>query len=132
MEEAELLPHRRRAWLTLQVEYDRIKEMTYKDIDFGELFTVTEFSDSDATALAEKYEIDRPLAETLAAAQRAVVFATESRDLRRLAKTMEIDVVDAPEFVKRYADKNRSDDGTPTAGASALEAEDDASMDDPS
>ena len=99
---------RRRAWLTLEPEYELIKQMQYNDIDFGELFEVTEFSESDARALAEKYELDQPTAEIMAAAQRAYVFATENADYRRLAKAMEIDVVDAPEFVKRFTRKERA------------------------
>jgi len=107
MERADLMPARRRAWLTLAPEYELIKEMRYGEIDFGELFEVTEFSESDAKALAEKYELDQPTSELMAAAQRAKVFATQDSDHRRLAKTMEIDVVDAPEFIKRFT-KNQS------------------------
>ena len=49
----------------------------------------------------------QPTANVMAAAQRAYVFATEDPDYRRLAKAMEIDVVDAPEFVERYAKKSK-------------------------
>ncbi len=116
IEEAGMMPARSRAWLTLQAQYDLIKEMKYEGVDFSELFEVTEFSESDAHALVDKYEVDQPTAEILAAAQRAQVFATENTDYRRLSKAMELDVVDAPEFVKRYAKKNRAKT-EPTTGA---------------
>lgn len=109
MEKADLMPARRRAWLALADDYELIKEMRFKDIDFGELFEVTEYSESDANALIDKYEIDLPAAAVLAAAQRSHVFATEQPDFRRLAKAMEIDVVDAPEFVERFTPKNQRD-----------------------
>jgi DNA-binding beta-propeller fold protein YncE len=115
MEQADLMPARRRAWLTLQPEYDLIVQMEYNDINFAELFEVTEFSDSDARALAEKYELDQPASEILAAAQRAHIFATEEPEYRRLAKAMEIDVVDAPEFVERFTSKDKTAE-TPTSG----------------
>ena len=116
MEQADLMPARRRAWFTLAPEYELIKEMEYKDIDFSELFEVTEFSESDARALADKYELDQPTSEIMAAAQRTHVFATESPEYRRLAKTMEIDVVDAPEFVERFTPKNRKGETIPPTG----------------
>ena len=106
LERADMMPARRRAWITLEPEYELIKQMSYNDIDFGSLFEVTEFSESDAAALAEKYELDKPTSELMAAAQRAKVFATEDSGNRRLAKTMEIDVVDAPEFIKRFTRKS--------------------------
>ena len=117
MEQADLMPARRRAWLALEADYELIKQMQYNDINFAELFEVTEFSESDARALVEKYEVDQDTAAIMAAAQRAYVFATEQPDYRRLAKTMEIDVVDAPEFVKRYAAKEKRDDATPPPSA---------------
>jgi DNA-binding beta-propeller fold protein YncE len=109
LEKADLMPSRRRAWLTLEPEYELIKQMQFNDINFAELFEVTEFSESDARAIAEKYEVDQPTAEIMAASQRAYVFATENADYRRLAKAMEIDVVDAPEFIKRYTRKGELD-----------------------
>jgi len=115
MEQADLMPARRRAWLTLEAEYELIKQMEYNDINFAELFEVTAFSESDARALAEKFELDEPTSEIMAASQRAHIFATEQADLRRMAKTLEIDVVDAPEFVKRFAAKTKGEE-TPASG----------------
>lgn len=106
LEQADLMPHRRRAWIALERDYDLIKEMQYGDIDFGQLFEVTEYSESDARALIEKYEIDEITAQVLSTAQRAHVFCNEDTDYRRLAKILEIDVVDATEFVKRFAKKS--------------------------
>ena len=113
MEQAGLMPSSRRAWLTLASEYELIKEMQFHDIDFGELFEVTEYSESDARAIAEKYELDEPTSGMMAAAQRSPVFCTENLDYRRLSKALEIDVVDAPEFVERFTPKDRKRDGAP-------------------
>ncbi len=115
MEQADLMPARRRAWLTLEADYALIRQMEYNDIDFGELFEITEYSESDARALAEKYELDEQTSVVMAAAQRARLFTTETAEYRRMAKTMEIDVVDAAEFVKRYADKGKPA-AAPTSG----------------
>jgi DNA-binding beta-propeller fold protein YncE len=117
MDKADLMPSRRRAWLALESEYERIKEMTFKDIDFGELFEVTAYSESDARALADKYELDEPTSGMMAAAQRSPVFCTEDPNYRRLAKAMEIDVVDAGEFVERYTPKDRKPDDVAPTGA---------------
>jgi hypothetical protein len=116
LEEADTMPARRRAWITLESEYELIKQMQYGDIDFGELFEVTEYSESDAHTLAEKYELDEPTSAIMAAAQRAKVFATDNSDYRRFAKAMELDVVDAPEFVKRFAGKSKRADTPPASG----------------
>lgn len=117
IERADLMPQRRRTWIALEADYELIKQMRFGDIDFGELFEVTEYSESDARALIEKYEIDETTAQVLSTAQRAHVFCNEDVEYRRLAKTMEIDVVDAPEFVKRFTKKNASknDAATPSA-----------------
>jgi hypothetical protein len=51
----------------------------------------------------------------MAAAQRAYFFSTEDPENRRLAKAMELDVVDAPEFVERFTPKNKRDEA-PASG----------------
>ncbi len=103
IEQADLMVQKRRAWLALEGDYELIRQMSFGDIDFAEVFEVTEYSESDARALAEKYELDDATAAILAAAQRAHVFTTEDSDYRRLAKATEVDVLAANEFVRRYS-----------------------------
>ncbi len=57
----------------------------------------------------DKLEIDEETAIILAIAQRAHVFCTEDAELRRYAKTLEIDVVDREEFLEKYASNKRKD-----------------------
>jgi hypothetical protein len=122
------MPARRRAWIALESDYERIKEMEYPDIDFGDLFEVTEYSESDARAIIEKYEVDEVTAQVLATAQRAFIFCNVDPEYRRLAKTLEIDVVDAEEFVKRFTDKKarRDEDATPPSPEAPVTTDDGA------
>ena len=68
-----------------------------------------EYSDSDMRALMDKLEIDEETAIILSIAQRAHVFCTEDDELRRFAKTLEIEVVDREEFLEKYASNKRKD-----------------------
>ncbi|MBU4555672.1 MAG: hypothetical protein KJ747_02235, partial [Actinobacteria bacterium] len=72
-----------------------------------------EYSESDVTALMQKLDIDHDTAAVLTVAKRMRVFCTESSELRRFAKVLEIDVVDANEFVSRFtkASRNATDSG---------------------
>jgi sugar lactone lactonase YvrE len=102
---ADLMPQRRRKWIATPAEYEQIEPLTFGEIDMGKLFESTEFSDSDARALAEKLEIDMATAATLSLAKRAKTFCTQSPELRRLAKLLELDVLDCQEFAERFASK---------------------------
>ncbi len=64
-----------------------------------------EYSESDVRALVEKLEITEEQAIVLSLAQRSRVFATEDAELRRLAKTLEVDVVNRVEFIERFTKK---------------------------
>jgi sugar lactone lactonase YvrE len=100
------MPHRRRGWTATQEVYEYLKTLdTPQDVDLGELFREDEYSESDVRDLMERMDIERETAEILAIAQRAYVFCTEDMELRRLAKLLEIDVVDHVEFLERFADK---------------------------
>ncbi|NTU71266.1 MAG: hypothetical protein HGB10_05555 [Coriobacteriia bacterium] len=101
--EVDLMPDRRRQWVTLESEFAAIQELSTESMDFESMFEITEYSESDAKALMEKYEIDLNTASILAAAQRAGLFCTEQPDYRRLARTMEIPVLDAPGFIEKFA-----------------------------
>lgn len=112
--ELELLPARRRKWFVTEESYERFKGVSQGDVDLGELLHPMEHSESDTRALMDKLEIEFEVARRLAIAQRMHVFVTLDDDLRRLAKVLEIDVVDREEFIERFTNKSKAE--TPSAG----------------
>lgn len=112
-EQAPLMPQRRRKWFVTEPDYEALKGLTQGEVDMAELLNASEYSDSDARALAEKLEIPMDQAQILAIAQRMKVFCTEDLELRRLAKTLEIDVVNRVEFIERFTDKKAGKEGGP-------------------
>ena len=114
-EHADLMPGGRRRWIAWPEDYERIKALQAQDVDMAELFESMESSESDARAIADKFEVDEKTSLILALATRAKVFCTESLELRRLAKLLEVDAIDHDEYVRRYsrdAKKQRKDDQT--------------------
>lgn len=105
--EVHLMPDRRRRWTVSVADHEALKDLEQSGIRLAELLTPVEFSYSDMNALKERFEIDEALAIPLALAQRAKVFATEDGELRRLAKLLELDVVDRVEFIERFAGASR-------------------------
>ncbi|MBI5232601.1 MAG: hypothetical protein HY876_10615 [Coriobacteriales bacterium] len=105
LDRTDLMPKPRRKWLAIPDDWAVIKTIEADDLDMGELFEETEYSESDAQSLIEKLEIDEKTAGELALAQRGKLFCTESPELRRLAKVLEVEVVNAKEFVERFASK---------------------------
>jgi len=106
-EESQTLTAGRWKWITNDSEYEKLLALeTGDDLDLETLFEAVEYSESDVNALAEKYEIDRELAIKLAVAGRAKLTATEDEELRRLAKVLEYEVVNALEFVDRFKRKS--------------------------
>ncbi len=104
-EDVHTMPKRRRAWLISAEGYELVKDVEQDEVRMGELFSPQEHSESDTRALMDKLEIPYEMAKVLALAKRAHVFTTESQELRRLAKVLEIDVVDRREFLERFSDK---------------------------
>ena len=100
-----LMPARRRKWVVLQETYDMFANVEADGVKLGELLEVTEYSDSEAKALQARLELTWPQAVDLAVAKTAKVFCTENLELRRLARSIEIDTVDREEFVLRFAKK---------------------------
>lgn len=105
-DDADLMPQRRRQWRTSESEYEKIRLLSTESIDFEALFKPTAHSESDVQALIDKYEIERELAINLAVARRAKVACTESEELRRMSRVMEIDVVNSTEFVQRFSNRD--------------------------
>jgi sugar lactone lactonase YvrE len=108
-EDVDTMPKRRRRWIATESDYELIKDYVQDDINLGELFHPMEYSDSDMRSIMDKLEVDEETAIILAIAQRAHVFCTEDIDLRRFAKTLEIEVVDREEFLEKYASNKRKD-----------------------
>lgn len=109
-EELELMPERRRKWLVIEAAYKALSGLSQGGVDLADLLNVAEYSESDTRAIMDKFELDHETAVILAIAQRAHVFCTEDMELRRLARTLEIDVVNREEYLDRFT-KQASDAG---------------------
>ena len=105
IEAADQMPHRRRRWLVTETDYEILKVLTQGEVDMAELLNASEFSESDVNALMDKLEIEREPAIVMAIAQRAHVFCTEDEELRRIARVLEIDVVNHQEYLERFSKK---------------------------
>jgi len=116
-EQADLMPGRRRKWLVSEEHYELLKGIVQGEVDMSELLNAEPYSESDAKALMDRLEIDLPTAIVLSLAQRAKVFTTENTDYRRLAKLLEIDVVNRVEYIERFV-KQADNGSTPGAPVS--------------
>lgn len=105
-EQLDLMPARNRKWFVTQDDYERLKDVKQGDVDLSELLHEMEHSESDVRAMMEKLEIVEEQAVVLTLAKRSRVFATEDSELRRLAKTIELDVVNREEFIERFTKKS--------------------------
>lgn len=108
LEMVDRMPERRRMWLVTPEVYERFKDVRAQDIDLGELLNATEHSESDAKAFMDKFEIDHETAVNVAIAKRVHVFCTDDAELRRLARMLEIDVLDHDEFIERFGSPQAS------------------------
>ena len=97
------LPARRRLWISTEGGYEAISAMDAGGVDLSKLFTPHEHSPSDVKALMDRYEFDEETAITLSVAARARIVCLEDEQLRRMAKMMELDVMNAEEFLARFA-----------------------------
>lgn len=101
-EKVSVMPGRRRQWLVSESDYERFKDVTAEGVSLAQLLVASEYSESDARALMDRYEIDHEMAALLAMAQRAKLFCCEDLELRRLAKLVDIDTVDRRGFLERF------------------------------
>lgn len=111
MELVDRMPARRRTWLVTEQVYEIFKDVRSSDIDLGEMLVATEHSESDARALMERLELDHDTAAIIAIAKRAHVFCTDDAELRRIARLLEVDVVDHEEFLDRFDKTNGGSSG---------------------
>lgn len=103
--ESELLASvRRLRWVTTQDQFELIQQAAGNQ-ETADLFDVWEHSEPDAQALMDKHEIGHDAAVIMSVAQRTRLFCTQDDELRVLATRMEVDVMNAQEFVRKYGKK---------------------------
>ncbi len=108
------MPKRRRRWVVTDETHEMFVGVVVQEVDLGDMLEETPYSESDAHALMERLDITWPQAVDLTMARHAKVFCTQDDELRRLARLLEIDVVDVEEFVRRYV--KGAEGGTPPEG----------------
>lgn len=97
------MPGGRRRWLVMPADYEALKDLVQGEVNLGELLNVAEYSESDMRNLMERYELPEELAGKMAVAQRAKVTCTEDAEVRRVARVLELDVVNMNEYLARFA-----------------------------
>ncbi len=105
---------RRVKWITTEEQRPGIFEAVEKR-ETADLFEVWEHSEPDAQALMEKYEIEHEPAVVMAVAQRTRCLCTETDELRTLAYRMEVQTLNAVEFVEKYKKDRKPPEGTTSA-----------------
>lgn len=108
--ELDRMPDKRVIWQILPEEFDRVADLEQNGVGVRGLVHPVEYSESDAHAIQDRYEIGWYEATALACAQRARVFCTENPELRRVARVLEIDVVSHIEFLSRAVAPQREKD----------------------
>jgi DNA-binding beta-propeller fold protein YncE len=116
-EQADLMPGRRRKWIVTEEDYEALKDTVLGDVDMAKLLNPEVYSESDVRELIERLEIDEPTAIAMSLAQRAKVFCTVNLDYRRLAKTLELDVVNREEYLERFAKRQMAKASADTTGS---------------
>jgi sugar lactone lactonase YvrE/predicted nucleic acid-binding protein len=107
--ELHVLTHRRRKWLVTEEDFEALKGITQGDVKLEDVLNATPHSESDVRDLVKRLEIDEKSAIVLSIAKRTPVFVTEDAEYRRLAKGLEVDVVNRTEFLQRF-EKRTPDD----------------------
>jgi sugar lactone lactonase YvrE len=108
------LPDRRRIWLVSEQDYEALRDRSQDGISLADLLTATEYSETDAHALETKMEIGRAHAATLVSAQRTKLLCTQDTELRKMARILEIDVVDLSGFLERFATQTKKNEDAET------------------
>ena len=111
-EELDLLTHRRRKWLVTEQDYDALKGITQGNVDLEKVLNATPYSESDVKDLMDRLEVDELTAIVLSIAKRTPIFATEDTEYRRLAKGLDVDVVNRVEFLKRFEKRHLASEQT--------------------
>ncbi len=101
-DELERMDQRRVRWEVTPEDYEAVKDLGGDVMNLSELLNEVEHSESDAQALKERFELEWRDAVLMSIAQRAKLFCTEDVELRRVARVLEIEVVDHVEFIERH------------------------------
>jgi predicted nucleic acid-binding protein len=96
-----LMQQKRVRWLVSEADYAKLEGLEQDEIKLSELLEGVGYSQTDAAELAVRYKLDVPTSAVLAFAQRAKTIHTEDAELKKLAKLLEVDTIDAAEFVLR-------------------------------
>lgn len=115
------MPKRNRRWVVMPAEYEALKELQQGDVKLADLLHAETHSESDAKALKDRYELPDMLANKMATAQRSRYTLTEDPEVRRLAKILELDVMNRAEFLQRFAKGGSGT--TPPSGATGTAVE---------
>ncbi|MDP2401237.1 MAG: hypothetical protein Q8M66_04600, partial [Actinomycetota bacterium] len=97
-----VMDKRRIVWLVPEHLHERYIGRVEDDVDLGELIRAQAFSDSDARDLAAKREVTYDDAALLVLAKRAKHLCTEDVRIGSLARRLDINVLNAEEFLRRY------------------------------
>ena len=105
-DEIDLMPGARRLWIAHEDDMPEIEQITFGENDQRVVDVVTiqgePHSESDAKALMDRLELSLDTAKIITLAKRGKVFLTEDAEMRRVAKLLEIDVLDHDEFAARF------------------------------
>lgn len=104
-------------WEVSEEDYEVLRGMAQGEINLEELLNPVEYSEADAQALRDRYELDEHSSIVMAIAQRSKLFCTEDTDLRRIARVMEISVVDHEEFIEQFPRRGSAGPGSSEAPA---------------
>jgi DNA-binding beta-propeller fold protein YncE len=101
-EELDILVHKRRRWLVTEEDYEALRGISQGDVKLEDVLHETPYSESDVKDLMDRLEVDEKTAIVLSIAKRTPVFVTEDPEYRRLAKSLDVDVYNRIEFMKRF------------------------------
>jgi hypothetical protein len=101
-QQADLMRGGRKKWLVTAEDYEALKGITQGDVEMATLLYAEEYSESDVRSLMDRLELDQTTAIVLSLAQRAKVFCTLDDGLRRMARVLEVDVVNRDEYLTRF------------------------------
>ncbi len=101
-EEAERMIQRRVRWEVTLEDYELLRGLIQGRANMEELLNPVEHSPSDSQALKDRYELTESDAIVMSIAQRARLFCTESGELRRIGRVLEVPTVDHLEFINRF------------------------------
>lgn len=92
----------KKRFFVLEETYEEFKDVRQGEVLLGDLIETEPYSHSDVRDLMERYEIEEREAIILSLARRKYALLTEDTELRRLAVTLEIRVLDFEHYVEEY------------------------------